>query len=360
LANRVYLDANASEPLLPQAREAVLAALGADANPSSVHAPGRAARAILDAARDSLAARFGAHPGRLVFTAGGTEANALAIHALGEGRRLIVSAIEHDSVLAAAPGATILPVDPDGVVRLAELAPLLAKGPALVCLMAANNETGAIQPVAEAAAICRAHGARLHVDAIQAAGRIPLDLTKLGADSLAVSGHKLGGPLGAGALLFAADPPVRPLIPGGGQERGMRGGTPPLPAIAGMAAASSLAWPALGDLRDAAERAAVASGGVVIAAASPRLANTLCVALPGVAAATQVMALDLAGIAVSAGAACSSGKVAASHVLRAMGLGALAGEAIRVSLPWNTTPSDIDAFATAYAAMASRATRRAA
>jgi cysteine desulfurase len=358
--SKVYLDANASEPLRPEARAALLAALSADANPASVHAPGRAARAILDAARDSLAARFGADPGRVVFTAGGAEANALAIHALGEGRRLIVSAIEHDSVLAAAPGAALLPVDADGVARLAELAPLLAKGPALVCLMAANNETGAIQPVAEAAAICRAHGALLHVDAIQAAGRIPLDLARLGADSIALSGHKFGGPLGAGALLFAADPPVRPLIPGGGQERGMRGGTPPLPAIAGMAAAAALAWPELAHLRDAAERAAVAAGGVGIAAASPRLANTLCVALPGVAAATQVMALDLAGIAVSAGAACSSGKVAASHVLRAMGLGALAGEAIRVSLPWNTTQADIDAFATAYAAMASRATRRAA
>lgn len=336
-------------------------ALGA--NPSSVHAAGRAARAVLDEARESLASQFGAHPGRLVFTGGGAEANALAIHALGAGRHLIVSAIEHDSVLAAAPDAAILPVDGDGLVRLAELAHLLAKGPALVCLMAANNETGAIQPVAEAAALCRAHGALLHVDAIQAAGRIPLDLATLGADSLSLSGHKLGGPLGAGALLFGADPPVRPLIPGGGQERGMRGGTPPLPAIAGMAAAASAALAApdterLAALRDEAARAAVAAGGVVIAQAAPRLANTLCVALPGVAAATQVMALDLAGVAVSAGAACSSGKVAASHVLAAMGLGPLAGEAIRVSLPWNVTEADIATFARAYAEMAGRATRR--
>jgi cysteine desulfurase len=360
LASRVYLDANASEPLRPEAGAAVLAALAADANPASVHAAGRAARAMLDAARESLAARFGAHPGRVVFTSGGAEANALAIHALREGRRLVVSAIEHDSVLAAAPGAAILPVDTGGVARLDALPALLAEGPALVCLMAANNETGAIQPVAEAAAICRAHGAMLHVDAIQAAGRMPLDLASIGADSLALSGHKLGGPLGAGALLFAADPPVRPLIPGGGQERGMRGGTPPLPAIAGMVAAAGADSPGLAPLRDRAARAAVAAGGVVIAGAAPRLGNTLCVALPGVAAATQVMALDLAGIAVSAGAACSSGKVATSHVLAAMGLGALAGEAIRVSLPWNAGEADIDAFAAAYAAMASRASRRAA
>ena len=357
MANRIYLDANASEPLRPEARAALLAALAADANPASVHAPGRAARAILDTAREVLGARFGAHPARVVFTSGGAEANALAIHALGRARRLIVSAIEHDSILAAAPDAATLPVDADGIVRLAALAPLLAQGPALLCLMAANNETGAIQPVGEAAAICRAHGALLHVDAIQAAGRIPLDLAGLGADSLAVSGHKLGGPPGAGALLFAADPPVRPLIPGGGQERGMRGGTPPLPAIAGMAAAATVAAADLALLRDAAQRAATACGGMVIARAAPRLANTLCVALPGVAAATQVMALDLAGIAVSAGAACSSGKIASSHVLSAMGLGPLAGEAIRVSLPWNASADDIDAFACAYAAMARRAAR---
>ncbi len=365
MASRVYLDANASEKLRPEARAALLAALAADANPASVHAAGRGARAILEAARDSLARRFGAHPGRVVFTSGGAEANALAIHALGVGRRLVVSAIEHDSVLAAAPGAALLPVDANGVARLGALPALLAEGPALVCLMAANNETGAIQPVAEAAAICREHGALLHVDAIQAAGRIPLDLATLGAASLSLSGHKLGGPLGAGALLFAADPPVRPLIPGGGQERGMRGGTPPLPAIAGMAAAAEVASAeaessGLAPLRDEAARVALACGAVVVAAAAPRLANTLCIALPGVAAATQVMALDLAGIAVSAGAACSSGKVAASHVLAAMGLGALAGEAIRVSLSWDATEADIAAFAAAYAAMAGRVARRAA
>ncbi len=360
MASRVYLDANASEKLRPEARAALLAALAADANPASVHAAGRGARAMLEGARDSLARRFGAHPARVVFTSGGAEANALAIHALGEGRRLVVSAIEHDSVLAAAPGAAILPVDGEGVARLGALPALLAQGPALVCLMAANNETGAIQPIAEAAAICRAHGAKLHVDAVQAAGRMPLDLATLGADSLALSGHKLGGPQVAGALIFAADPPVRPLIPGGGQERGMRGGTPALPAIAGMAAAAELEPPDLAPLRDEAARAAVARGAVVVAAGAPRLANTLCLALPGVAAATQVMALDLAGIAVSAGAACSSGKVAASHVLAAMGLGALAGEAIRVSLPWDATAADIAGFAAAYAAMADRVARRAA
>ncbi len=361
----VYLDANASEPLRPEARAAVLAALESPGNPSSIHAAGRAARRRLEAARETLAARFGAAPEDVVFTSGATEADALAIHGLGDGRRVIAGATEHDAVRAAAPGAEILPVDGAGVADLAALERLLASGPpALVCLMLANNETGTIQPVTAAAALCRRHGARLHVDAVQAAGRMPVDLGALGATSLALSSHKLGGPAGAGALLLApeAAAALAPLIRGGGQERGRRGGTPPLPAIAGFAAAAAAAGDAaaLAPLRDAAEAAARAAGAVVIGAAAPRLANTTCLALPGAAAETQVIALDLAGIAISAGAACSSGKVAASHVLAAMGLGELARCAIRVSLPWNATDTDIADFAAAYAAMAARIARRAA
>jgi cysteine desulfurase len=356
-----YLDANATEPLRPAARAAVLAALELTGNPSSVHAAGRATRRVVESARVSLAVRFGGRPENLVFTSGATEANALAIHALAGGndrarQRIIVGATEHDAVLAAAPDATVLQVDHDGVADLDALARLLADGaPALVCLMLANNETGTLQPIAEAASLCRRHGARLHVDAVQAAGRIPVDLAALGAHSLALSSHKLGGPMGAGALLLAPEvSAVTALIRGGGQERGRRGGTPPVPAIAGFAAAASTDSPALDPLRDAIERIAVGAGAAVCGGGAPRLANTTCLALPGVRADAQVIALDLEGIAVSAGAACSSGKVTSSHVLAAMGLGALAGQAIRVSLPWNATAADVDAFATAYTRIAAR------
>ena len=202
----VYLDANATEPLRPEARAAMLAALDVTGNPSSVHAAGRAARRILEDARETLAARFGVLAQNLVFTSGGTEADALAIHALGAGRRVIVGATEHDAVRAAAPAALSLPVDRDGVADLDALAAWLAEGPpALVCLMLANNETGTIQPIAEAAELCRRHGAWLHVDAVQAAGRIDVRLPALGAHSIAISSHKLGGPPGAGALLLAPE-----------------------------------------------------------------------------------------------------------------------------------------------------------
>jgi cysteine desulfurase len=355
----MYLDANATEPLRPEARAAMLAAMTVTGNPSSVHGAGRAARRILEDSRESLAARFGGRPGDLVFTSGGTEADALAIHALGAGRRLIIGATEHDAVRSAAAGeARAVPVDESGIVDLPALAAQLENGPAaLVCLMLANNETGTIQPVAEAAGLCRRYGALLHVDAVQAAGRMKVSLAALGAHSLAVSSHKLGGPQGAGALLLAPEvSAIAPLIAGGGQERGRRGGTPPLPAIAGFAAAAAAARNAshLAPLRDAIEAAAMAHGAIVCGAGAPRLANTTCLALPAVRADAQVIALDLDGLAVSAGAACSSGKVAASHVLAAMGLGALAGQAIRVSLPWNATAEHVDAFAAAYPRMAER------
>jgi len=354
-----YLDANATEPLRPEARAAMLAALDLTGNPASVHAAGRAARRMLEDARAVIAARFGTRAEEVVFTSGGTEANALAITGLLPGCRVIVGATEHDAVRAAAPGAEVLPVDQDGVADLDALARMLAGPPALVCLMLANNETGTLQPVAEATVLCRRHGALLHVDAVQAAGRIDTNLTVLDADSMAISSHKLGGPKGAGALLLAPGRHVAPLIHGGGQERGRRGGTPALPAIAGFAAAAGLARPDLAAMRDAAEAHAVRCGAVVLGG-NNRLANTSCLALPGVRADIQVIALDLAGVAVSAGAACSSGKVARSHVLDAMGAGALAGEAIRFSLPWNATWNDVRAFQDAYAAMAARLAKRAA
>jgi cysteine desulfurase len=353
------MDANASEPLRPQAREAMLEALAVTGNPSSVHCAGRTARRLLEDAREALAARFGGRPADLVFTSGGTEADCLAVHALEGGRRVIIGATEHDAIRAAVRNATILPVDGGGIAALDTLRSLLADGPpALVCLMLANNETGTIQPIAATAALCREFGALLHVDAVQAAGRIAIDFAALGAHSLALSSHKLGGPAGVGALLLTQEVShVAPLIPGGGQERGRRGGTPPVAAIAGFAAAAVAAatedTPGLAPLRDLAERTAMECGAVVCGG-DPRLSNTTCLALPGVRADAQVIALDLEGVSVSAGAACSSGKVQSSHVLTAMGLGGLAGQAIRVSLPWNTTRDDVDAFAAAYAGMVAR------
>jgi cysteine desulfurase len=369
---RFYLDANATEPLRPEALAAVTAAFDTLGNPSSIHGEGRAARRLLEDARETIAARFGAAARDVIFTSGGTEANALAIHGLSGGLRgagtVLRGATEHAAVMAAAgDGAGVIPVGPDGLVDLSALAAMLvAERPSLVCLMLANNETGAIQPVAEAAALCRAAGALLHVDAVQAAGRIPLDLGALGADSITVSSHKLGGPTGAGALLLTPMAAARlaPRQLGGGQERGRRGGTPALPNIMGFAAAAIAAGPAdaarLAAWRDAIEAEAMAAGGRVIGGAAPRLPNTTCLALPGCRSESQVIALDLARLAVSAGAACSSGKVARSHVLEAMGLGALAGEAIRVSLPWNAGAEHVRAFAAAYAAMAERMRRRAA
>ncbi len=362
------LDANATEPLRPEAGAAMHRAAELNGNPASPHREGRAARAVLESAREQIAALFGAEPDELVFTSGGTEANVLALH--GRERPVLAGATEHDCIRGTLDASSrLIPVAADGRVRLDLLRQMLEDGrePALVCLMLANNETGVIQPVAEAASLCRRHGAWLHVDAVQAAGRLPVDLARLGADSMALSSHKLGGPKGAGALLLAGSRRGRlpPMIAGGGQERGRRGGTPALPAIAGFAAAADAA---LRDreprttrqavLRDNIEQAAVAAGALVCGAAAPRLANTTCLALPGRRAETQLIALDLAGYGVSAGSACSSGKVARSHVLDAMGLGALAGEAIRVSLPWNVRPEDADGFIDAYATMARR--RRAA
>jgi cysteine desulfurase len=364
-AARTYLDANAQEPIRPAALTALTRTASVVGNPSSVHAPGRAARRVLEDAREAVAARHAVRPADLVFTGGGTEAVALAIAAYGAGRPVIIGPTEHDAVRAAAPDAAVLECDRDGVADLDHLARLLADHPgALVCLMLANNETGVLQPVAAAASLVRRHGGLLFTDAVQAAGRLATPLGTLGAHAVALSSHKVGGPPGAGALLLAADaPPLKPLIAGGGQERGRRGGTPDLPAIVGFAAAvteaaeDGAAAHRLAGLRDAVEAASVASGAVPLGARAPRLANTTCLALPGVRADAQVIALDLAGIAVSAGAACSSGKVARSRVLDAMGAGALAGEAIRVSLPWSATADDVAAFASAYATVADRLRR---
>ncbi|MDP1873914.1 cysteine desulfurase family protein [Phenylobacterium sp.] len=373
--NSVYLDHNATAPIRPEALAAATAALAAGGNPSSVHAVGRAARARMEQARAQVAALIGAPASTVVFTSGGTEANALAIESAVAGgcRRLLVSAIEHDAVLVTAKvsGAEVdlLPVRSDGRLDLEVLAARLsawdpADGRPFVALMLANNETGVIQPVAEAAVLVREAGGWLHVDAVQGAGRIAIDSRALGADTLAISSHKLGGPGGAGALTFGPRANLVRRLHGGGQERGRRAGTENVAGLAGFGAAAEAALRDLdgaasqSEWRDTAESALVAAGAVTIGAQSPRLPNTLCVAAPGFPAELQVMTLDLAGIMVSAGSACSSGKVKASHVLMAMGLDDLAGAAIRVSGGWSTGPDDwklmVEAWITAYDRHAAR------
>jgi cysteine desulfurase len=365
MTTSVYLDHNATAVVRPQARAAMTHALEHVGNPSSIHAAGRAARALVEAAREQVAALVAAPASTVVFTSGGTEANALAIEsAVAAGaRRLIVSAIEHDSVqeTARVQGVAMeaLPVDADGRADLVWLADRLATwddadGKPFVALMLANNETGVIQPVFEASQIVHAADGWLHVDAIQAAGKIGIDARPLGADTLSISAHKIGGPQGVGALTFGPRATLTRRQHGGGQERGRRGGTENVPGIASFGAAAAEALKGLQEFthrvawRDAAAERLKAAGAVVMGEAAPRLANTLCVATPGFPADVQVMGLDLAGVMVSAGSACSSGKVKASPVLEAMGQGELAACAIRVSGGWSSTEADWDRFVEAW------------
>jgi cysteine desulfurase len=366
---RSYLDYNATSPLRPEVREAMVEALALYGNPSSVHAEGRRARAGIEAARAKVAALTGARPEDVIFTSGGTEANALALAQTSGAGRLFASAIEHPSVLAAAgPEAVTIPVDSDGVIDLEFLAGALANAHLegwrpFVSLMAANNETGAIQPVAETAKIVGSANGLLHTDAIQAVGRIGLDSRALGADFLSLSAHKIGGPKGVGALVLSNGASVEPLIRGGGQERRRRGGTENVAGIVGFGVAAELAaadLPKMGEvakLRDELEAGvrAIAPDAVVISARVPRLPNTSCIAVPGAKAETLVIGLDLAGVAVSAGSACSSGKVEASHVLAAMRTAPeLAESAIRVSLGFATRNDDIGAFLRAFGEVVKR------
>ena len=358
-----YLDHNASAPVKPAVRAAVAAALELCGNPSSVHRHGRLARRTLQRARAQVAALVGAKPEQVVFTSGATEANHLAL--LGVGcRRRIVSAIEHDSVQSVDPQAVQVPVDADGLIDLGALDVMLARdeGRAVVSVMLANNETGVIQPVAEAARIAHRHDALLHCDAAQAPGRIALDMASLGADLLTLSAHKIGGPQGVGALVLGPAVEVAALQRGGGQELGRRAGTENLPGIAGFGVAAELAPEDLASpvaaRRDELERRAKQAlpTVAVFGDAAPRLGNTSCLAMPGVGAETQVIALDLAGVAISAGAACSSGKVKTSRVLLAMGVDpALAACAVRVSLGPATEAWEIERFLAAWLALSGRA-----
>jgi cysteine desulfurase len=387
MAERIYLDWNATAPLRPQAGAAALEAFGVCGNPSSVHAEGRAVRRRVEEARASVAALVGAEPRNVVFTSGGTEANMMALSPFvatgqdlsgkdltGKGLEeprdcLLISAIEHPSVLAGGrfPPSAVerVPVTPDGRIDLAvlarQLAALAGRGlrRPLVSVMLANNETGVLQPVAEAAALAHAAGGLMHVDAVQACGRISCNINELQADLLTLSGHKIGGPKGVGALI-KRDQALHftdPLIKGGGQERGARAGTENVAAIVGFGAAAALARSGLAQesagmaaLRDRLEAGLKLRmpAAIIFGMEAQRLPNTTLFAVPGIKAETAVIALDLDGIAVSSGAACSSGKVQPSHVLAAMGVGALAKGAIRVSLGPTTSESEVDRFLDAW------------
>lgn len=368
---RAYFDHNATAPVRPEAAAAIARALMLTGNPSSVHAEGRRARHMVEEARAHVAALVHAKPAEIVFTSCGTEAANLALHsaksALGI-ERLIVSAIEHDCVRASAAAlglpVTELPVDTCGVADLSVLAKLLeAPGKALVALMLANNETGAVQPIAEAAVLTHHAGGLLLVDAVQAAGRMSVEFDGLGADMLFVSAHKIGGPQGAGALVVRTGLAFEPLIRGGGQEARRRAGTENVAALAGFGVAARLAredvheMSRLADLRDALEHALreVAPDLVIFGEDAPRLANTSLFAASGLDAETLIMALDLDGLAVSSGSACSSGKVARSHVLAAMKVDdELAKATIRVSLGSGNTREEVDRLVASWSRVLKR------
>ena len=363
MPTRVYLDWNATTPLRPEARAAMVAAYDLVGNPSSVHAEGREARRLVETARAALALAVGALPRNVVFTSAGTEANTLALSpglrgpSGGPVERLLVSAIEHASVLAGGrfPGPTIglIRVTRSGVVDLEHLRAQLKDGPpALVSIMAANNETGALQPVAEIAEIVRGAGGLLHVDAIQALGKIPFDIKAVGADLATFSAHKIGGPKGVGALVVAEGiAGLEPVLRGGGQELNRRAGTENVAGVAGFGAAVKAT---LQTLPEDAERMATLrrhlengirgiAGATIFSDDVKRLPNTVLFTAPGLKAETAVIGFDLEGVAASSGSACSSGRVQPSHVLSAMGFDpAVAQGAVRLSLGWSTEPEDIN------------------
>lgn len=348
-----YLDYNATTPVWPDVVEAVSDALVSGGNASSVHGDGRRARKLVEEAREKVAALVNARPSQVVFTGGGTEANNLAM-AQAAPAQAAGSAVEHDSILQAAEEGMRLEVDANGIVdgsRLPE------DGLSLVSVMLANNETGVLQPVKEIAGACRELGAIIHTDAIQAVGKIKVDWQDLGVHMMSLSAHKLGGPQGVGALVVDEELDIAPLLKGGGQERGRRAGTENVAGIGGFGVAAELVQKKFGKmaevaaLRDTLEQALLAINPSlqIHGRGVDRLPNTTCVSMPGVDAETQVMSLDLAGVMVSAGSACSSGKVTTSHVLKAMRLeDDLASSAIRISLGWHSTQEDIDTFINAW------------
>ncbi|MBX9802384.1 MAG: cysteine desulfurase [Caulobacteraceae bacterium] len=358
----IYLDYNASGLVRPEVQVAMAEALADGGNPNAVHAAGRRARARVETARARVSDLVGADPTAVIFSSGGTESNAQAVaSAIAAGcERLIVSATEHPCVAEAANVSgvpvEILPVDVNGVVDLAWLAATLGRpaGRALVAIHHANNESGVIQPIAEAAALVRAAGGWLHVDAIQTAGKIPIDMRTLGADTLTLSAHKLGGPQGVGALISKDGAPIIRTLHGAGQERGLRAGTENVPGIAGFGVAADCGARDLSEAmshaawRDAAAEAVKAAGAIIIGGAAERLPNTLFMAVEGWDSPQQLITLDLQGVMVSAGSACSSGKTKPSKTIMAMGLDHLATGGVRVSGGWGTTREDWERFAAVW------------
>ncbi|MEL7541324.1 MAG: cysteine desulfurase family protein, partial [Pseudomonadota bacterium] len=360
----IYADYNATAPLRPEAREAMLAALDVGANPSSVHGPGRAARKLLETARSQVSLAIGARAQDVIFTSGGTEANALALTGVAaqlDGKcTLLVSAIEHEAVVknAGYTGVAVQTayVTTNGVIDLERLRARLSDwnserdGTPILALMLANNETGIIQPVAEAAALVREAGGLTHCDAVQGLGKMIVNVNLLGVDFLALSAHKAGGPQGVGALWVRSGAPLKPVLFGGGQERSLRSGTENLSGIAGFGAATEAAirdlpkLQALAPRRDAMEARISSKANItVFGAGADRLPQTSNFGFEGFRAETQVMAMDLAGVAVSSGSACSSGKVKRSVVLAAMGVNdALSENAIRISFGWDSTPEQFE------------------
>ncbi|MBJ7484865.1 cysteine desulfurase family protein [Brevundimonas sp.] len=364
----VYLDYNASALVRPEVLDAMTKALADNGNASAVHAAGRRARARIETARGQVAELVGADPTAVIFTSGGTEANAqgLASALSREGgaagcERLIVCATEHpciaEAAIASGKPVKVLPVDGRGVIDLTKLAELLARpGRAVVAIHHANNESGVIQPIAEAARLVRAAKGWLHVDAIQSAGKIAVDIRVLGADSLTLSAHKLGGPQGVGALVMREGLTAAKILHGAGQERGLRAGTENTPGIVGFGVAADSARAGLDGVaahkpwRDAAEATVKAVGATIVGEGAPRLPNTLFLAVSDWDSPRQLITLDLAGIMVSGGSACNSGKTKPSRTILATGRLDLASGGLRASGGWGTTEQDWQRFADAWAA----------
>jgi cysteine desulfurase len=360
---RIYLDHNATTPLIAQAKAAVIDVMGLLGNASSIHTHGRTVRTYIEEARQSLADFFGTKTSQVVFTSGATESNNMVLK--GFQGTIITSAIEHDSVLEANKSAFICSVNDQGIVNLNHLEGLLqhTTTPVLVSIMAANNETGVIQPLDQIVTLCRQYGAKIHTDAVQAVGK--LNLTWSDFDFISLSAHKIGGLQGIGALIINERIPLFPLIRGGGQERYFRSGTENIAGIVSLGAAitdcPNRDWQAIEALRDSLQDRLIAAcpNLTVFSKDAPRLANTLCFATPGLTSNTQVMHVDLSGISVSAGSACSSGKVKTSHVLQAMGTTSpCLDQSLRVSLGLTTTKAEIDAFFAAWQILYSRTKER--
>lgn len=358
----IYLDYNATAPLRPSVVAAMQEVMGLPLNASSAHKQGRFAKKIVEDTRRRLAEFLNCWPQEVIWCGSASEANNAVLRCF-PAQSVLVSAIEHSAIINASSDLEHIPVTPDGVVDLAWLEHRLAEPnkPALISVMFANNETGVLQPITEVVKLARAHGILVHCDAVQAVGKLPLDFTTLGLDYMTISFHKNGGPVGIAALIVRNGAPFQPFIRGGGQEFNRRAGTENVLAIAGVGALlESWSFDELIRVRGLVEamegeilKATTVSGGTfIVGRSSPRIGNTTCIIMPGISQEVQLMRMDLAGVCVSAGSACTSGKIELSHVLGAMNVSdSLASSALRISAGWNTQAGDCEAFVKAYLAM---------